>query len=134
MKRFRLLALDVSLILLATLSAQILRDNFDLDQSLVTLAALSPYLIATVAISILVIPALRLHRSVWRFSSMHDYLMLALASGVIVLGATLLTFGYNRLEGTARSIPVLQFLTILVFLVGARVFSRIRHASRGGAR
>jgi lipopolysaccharide/colanic/teichoic acid biosynthesis glycosyltransferase len=48
------------------------------------------------------------------------------------LGSTLITFSYNRLEGTARSIPVLQFLTILVFMAGARVFSRIRHANRGG--
>jgi lipopolysaccharide/colanic/teichoic acid biosynthesis glycosyltransferase len=42
-----------------------------------------------------------------------------------------ISFAFNRLDGVARSIPVLQPMMLLLLLAGARVFMRIRHMNRG---
>lgn len=128
MKGFKHLIVDVLLVVAGTFFAQALRDNFDIIQ--VNIVSLIPYLLASIVATIIVVPALRLNRAVWRFSTMHDYLLLALAVAAIVVTAVLLTFSINRLEGTARSIPFLQFLNVLILLVGARVYSRVHYATR----
>jgi lipopolysaccharide/colanic/teichoic acid biosynthesis glycosyltransferase len=122
------LGIDLFLVLAASLLALALRENFELTSAKVI--AFLPYLACTFASAAVVIPLLALPRSVWRFSTITDYLHLAVATLVIVLAAVVMGFVINRLEGVARSIPVLQAITLLMFLVGARVYMRIRHAAR----
>jgi len=127
-QRIGLYVIDLLLVVLASVLAFLLRDNFALTAE--KLSAYLPHLALTALTASVVIPAFGLHRSVWRFTSMTDYLYVLAASVVIVLGAVVLGFGLNRLEGVARSIPVLQGILILLVLVGARVLMRLRHAAR----
>jgi lipopolysaccharide/colanic/teichoic acid biosynthesis glycosyltransferase len=130
MKSFKFLILDVLLVVAGTLFAQALRDNFEIVHA--NIIGVIPYLLASILSAFAVVLGFRLNRTVWRFSTMRDYLMIAAAAAMIVVTAVLLTFSFNRLEGLARSIPFLQFLTILVMMVGARVYSRIHYSARRG--
>ncbi len=120
-----LLIVDSALMVLATLSALVLRENFEVSAG--RLMALLPYLIATAAMALAVFPVAGLNRSVWRFSSFHDYLRVTLAVAAVVAGAVGAGFAYNRLDGVARSLPFLQFLTATAFLSGARVLHKLGH-------
>ena len=74
MRRLRLLLVDCALTALAGIIALLLRDNF--EPSLSRLAALTPYLVLTVAGTAIVFPALGISRTIWRFTVMKDYLRL----------------------------------------------------------
>lgn len=128
MRRYVLLSVDVALILMATSLAFALRENFELMPDRVE--AFLPYLGATALVSMVLVASARLNRSIWRFSSMRDYLAVtAVVTGVCV-GAVALSFAYNRLDGVARSLPFLQGILGVMVLVGARVLHRLRHAAR----
>ena len=129
MHRLRLLLADLLLILVATLLALVVRDNF--EPSAARAEALLPYLACTLAAAAVVFPALGVGRTIWRFTAMADYLQLLVGTCVSVLAALALGFGYNRLDGVARSLPLLQVMLMLFILVGARVYMRLRHAGRG---
>ena len=120
-----LLAVDVALVLIATVLALILRENFEVSPS--RLAELEFYLLSTLIAAFAVFPAVGLNRRVWRFSNFHDYLAVVASVGAVVVAAVGVTFAYNRLDGVARSIPFLQFLTGTVLLTGARVLHRLAH-------
>lgn len=128
MRHFSLLLIDLILIALATLFAFALRH--DLTVPLARVPALLPYVLFTLGTASVVLPAFGTGRSVWRLTTLTDYLQLAIATAFIVAGAVAIGFAFNRLDGVARSIPVLQGLVILFALVGVRVLLRLRHAAR----
>mgnify|MGYP001248748613 CR=1 FL=1 len=128
MHGFILLVIDVVLIALATVLALFVRLDFALSPQ--RLDDLFPYLLATLLMAAIVLTALRTYRTIWRFSTLRDYLVLALASFLIVSGATALGFAFNRLDGIPRSIPVLQGLLIISTLVFVRLVMRVRHMRR----
>ena len=80
--------------------------------------------------SVIFIAAAGLNRSIWRFSSIHDYLRVSIVVTGVSVGAVALSFAYNRLDGVARSLPLLQIIVGVMVLVGARVIHRARHAAR----
>ncbi|MGO9485292.1 MAG: sugar transferase [Rhodomicrobium sp.] len=122
------MAADVALMLLATVFALFLRENFEINPN--RFVGFLPYLLATSGTALAVFPAAGLHRSVWRFSSLHDHLVVTGAVAAVVAGAVGFTFLYDRLDGVARSLPFLQFLTGTAFLTGARVLHRLAHEFR----
>ena len=128
MRRYVLLALDLGLVCLATLFSLALRENFEIGS--VRFFDFIPYMIATTACASLVLLAFGLDRTVWRFTSQPDHVRIVAASAIIIVGAVSITFAYNRLEGVARSLPVLQLLACPVFLIGARVLHKIIHDAR----
>ncbi len=128
MHRVVLLSLDVILIAIATVLALFLRDNLDLSAP--RLAQLLPYLAATVAAAVPVFLLFGLNRTFWRFSSLPDYVRIAFAVVVTVLCAVAIGFVVNRMEGVARSLPILQGLLMLCLLVCVRVAMRLRHSRR----
>lgn len=129
--RLVLSVVDLCLIGVATLCAQLLRDSFETRPE--QLAALLPYLGLTLAAAIPSLAVFRLNQSIWRLSGMADYLSVLGAAILIVASAVALGFFVNRLEGVARSLPIIQAYLILFGLVGVRVIARLRHASRGRA-
>lgn len=131
MRRLLGLLLDLLLILVATALAVILRDN--LEVSLDHLYAMVPYAIFSVGVGLLALIAVRAHRVMWRYSTLNDYVRLAVAVGVIVAGASALGFIYNRLDGVPRALPIIQGILMITLLAGVRVVSRMRHVSRAGA-
>ncbi len=128
MRLFVLLGVDVALILLATLLGFVLRGNLDVTQT--EFVAFLPYLCATACVSVILIPAAGLNRSIWRFSSINDYLRVGIVVTGVSIGAVALSFAYNRLDGVARSLPLLQIIVGVMVLVGARVIHRARHSAR----
>ena len=128
MRLYVLLGVDVALIILATTLGFVLRENFDVTQS--HFVAFLPYLCATALVSTIFIAAAGLNRSIWRFSSIQDYLRVSIVVMVVSIGAVALSFAYNRLDGVARSLPLLQIIVGVMVLVGARVIHRARHAAR----
>jgi lipopolysaccharide/colanic/teichoic acid biosynthesis glycosyltransferase len=128
MRRYILLAIDVGLILCATLLAFALRENLEFVRN--NYEAFSPYLIATALVSTVFCAAAGLNRSIWRFSGLHDYVRLAIVVTAVCVGSVALSFAYNRLEGVPRSLPFLQGIIGVMALVGARVLHRLRHSSR----
>ena len=127
--RLVLSIVDLCLIGLATLSAQLLRDSFETRPE--QIAGLLPYLGLTLAAAIPSLALFRLNQSIWRLSAMPDYLNVLGAAVVTVAAAVGLGFLVNRLEGVARSLPIIQAYLIVFALVGARVLVRLRHLGRG---
>jgi lipopolysaccharide/colanic/teichoic acid biosynthesis glycosyltransferase len=129
--RLVLSTVDLFLIGLATLSAQLLRDSFETRPE--QIAALLPYLGLTLAAAIPALALFRLNQSIWRLSAMPDYLNVLGAAIITVAAAVGLGFLFNRLEGVARSLPVIQAYLMVFGLVGVRVLARLRHRGRGSS-
>lgn len=119
---------DLCLIGLATLCAQLLRDSFETRPQ--QIVALLPYIGLTLAAAIPGSALFRLNQSIWRLSGMPDYLNVLGAAILTVAAAVGLGFLVNRLDGVARSLPVIQTCLIVLGLVGVRVVARLRHAGR----
>jgi lipopolysaccharide/colanic/teichoic acid biosynthesis glycosyltransferase len=127
-RRLVLGCVDLCLIGLATLCAQLLRDSFETrpEQAL----ALLPYIGLTLLAAIPSLAVFKLNQCIWRLSGMADYLRILGAAILTVASAVGLGFLFNRLEGVARSLPIIQAFLIVFGLVGARVVVRLRHAGR----
>ena len=128
MRRYILLLLDIGLIFISTIMAFALRENFEIAED--RLAAALPYFAATAFFSLILVPGAGLNVSIWRYSSVNDYLRVTGVVTAISVGAVTLSFAYDRLEGIARSLPFLQVLVGTAVLVGARVLHRASHARR----
>jgi len=126
--RLALTVVDVCVMALATLAAQLLRDNFETRAE--QLLALAPYLTVTMVGGALAVWGLGLNRSIWRLSAMADYLRANGAALIVVLAAVALGFLINRLDGVARSLPIIQGFLIGCGLVGVRVLARLHHRAR----
>ena len=122
------LIIDLVLIVAATFVAFAIRDNFEVREA--RIHALLPYLGLTVVASSVVFVMMGLNRSIWRFSSIADYARVLPAVVLSVLGAVALGFLFNRLDSVSRSLPVLQAILMVCFLVGGRVAFRHYHARR----
>jgi lipopolysaccharide/colanic/teichoic acid biosynthesis glycosyltransferase len=127
-RRYVLLILDVTLLVLATACALLLRENFQVAES--RLIETLPYFLATLVAGLLIFPMAGLNRTLWRFINLPDHLRVIAAVTAAAACAAILTFAYNRLEGVARSLPFLQILTAIPFLTGARVLHRLAHERR----
>jgi lipopolysaccharide/colanic/teichoic acid biosynthesis glycosyltransferase len=128
-KRWPTLVFDLLVVASATVLAQALRKNLVFSDE--QWAGFVTYLLITIAIAGPILVALQVDRSVWRFSVLADYLRAVVASALIVIVAVALGFTANRLDGVARSLPILQAILMAAGLVGVRVFVRILHDHRG---
>lgn len=122
MKYFLIFLVDLALILVATLAAFALRENFEVSE--VRFAALVPYLVATALSASAALLLFGTYRAIWRYVGMADYMKVAQVIAVTTIGAVGLTFGVNRLDGIARSLPFLQFIVASLALVATRVAYR----------
>ena len=102
MATLKSLLFDLFLVALATLAATFTRENFEIVDA--KLIALLPYLVITLSVAGVVLPAFGIHRSAWQFTSLRDCLRIAAAAAVIVLSAVAIGFLVNRLDGVARSL------------------------------
>lgn len=128
MRRLLILLVDLSLVALGTVLAIWLRDDLLLTTERLILAG--PYLGFTLATAVLVLPVFGVNRGIWRYSELQSYLRIALSSLVIVICAVAVTFGYNRLDGVPRSLPILQGLVVISLLVGSRILRRLQQSMR----
>ena len=128
MKRFVLLCVDLLLITAATLLAVLLRDNF--VPSAQHFQALFPYLVTTLGCAAVILTISGTSRAMWRFTSIGDYLRIAMACTLTVLASLALAFSFSRLDGVARAVPILQLLLMTTLLISARILIRLRNRRR----
>jgi lipopolysaccharide/colanic/teichoic acid biosynthesis glycosyltransferase len=122
LRRLTLISIDLLLVAFATFLAVLLRENFYLVQG--KLIALIPYTLFCLGSGSIVFFAAGLDRTPWRYSSFADQLQIIVLTVLLILLALLLTFTVNRLDGVARSLPVLQGILIVSALGSARVVAR----------
>ncbi len=120
-----LLVADVAFMFLPPLFALFLREDCEVAPN--RFAGFLPYLAATVGTALAIFSAAGLNRSLWGFSGLHDHLMVTGAVAAILAGSAGFAFAYNRLDGVARSLPFLQFLSGTAFLTGASVVHRLAY-------
>ncbi len=120
--------LDLALLGLATITASFLRENLTVAPD--KLDSLLPLLGLTLAIAAPVHAVLGTDRQLWRYCTMIDCLRVAVAVVCTVLASTLAVFTINRMDGIARSIPILQAMLAIMFMVGARVATRLWFSSK----
>lgn len=128
LRRGRSLLFDLIIVAMASVVALALRENFTFAEG--RWAAFVPYLLYTLAVAGPVLVVFELDRSVWRFSGLADYVHLAFASALIAVGAMAIGFIANRLDGIARSLPMLQAVVMTAGLVGVRVLTRVAYERR----
>ncbi len=89
------------------------------------LIALIPYTFISLGCASIVFLAGGLDRTPWRYSSIADHLQIVVLTVLLILLTLVLTFAANRLEGVARSLPVIQGVLIVSTLVSARGAARL---------
>ncbi len=127
-KRQRSLIIDLLVVLIASVAALALRENFVFVWT--RWWDVLPYLLFTLAAAGPILVVFQLDRSVWRYSGLADYVRAAVATLFIVVAAVAIGFLVNRLDGVARSLPIMQAIVMAVGLVGIRVFARVHHERR----
>lgn len=128
MRRYFTSSVDLAILALATAAALLLREN--LVYSADKFEKLLPYLAATLIIGCFTIPMTGLHCRPWRYTSINDVVRTLLFCLITVVAATITMFVVNRLDGIARSTPILQFLLAFVGLMGVRVLARLWYVQR----
>ena len=120
--RLILTSIDLLLVAFATILAITLRGNFDSVQE--ALMTLIPYIVITLGCASIVFFLGGLDRTPWRYSSIADYVQVIVLIILVILLALVFTFAANRLEGVARSLPIIQFIITVATLVAARAAAR----------
>ena len=106
LRRLILISIDLLLVAFATVLAVVLRGNFDTVQE--ALIILMPYMFISIGCAFIVFLVGGLDRTPWRYSSVADHLQIIMLTVLVILLTLGLTFAANRLEGVARSLPVMQ--------------------------
>jgi len=115
--------LDILMICSAWFGAYLLRFNFSVpDYYLEASLALLPWILA---IQFTILLFFRLDKIIPSFASLNDLLNIVTGSAMAVMGSTFFMLLKNRLLGCPRSIPVLDFILLVIFLAGWRIFPRI---------
>src|SRR5262245_37317088 len=118
-RRLILLSIDLLLVGFATVLAILLRGDIAPEVNFI------PFMSISIGVAFIVFLVGWLDRTLWRYSSIADYPKIVVLSGLTVLVTFVLTFAVNRLEGIARSLPILQGLLIVIVLISARSAARI---------
>jgi lipopolysaccharide/colanic/teichoic acid biosynthesis glycosyltransferase len=128
MRTFTRVVPDIFLVMLATLLALLLREDFAI--SIDRLIGLSPFLVGTLIGASVLLPMTGVSNTISRFSSPHDHMRILFTAAGIVAIALCWGFAVNRLDGVARSLPFLQFGLSYAMLAGSRDLLRWYHLSR----
>jgi lipopolysaccharide/colanic/teichoic acid biosynthesis glycosyltransferase len=126
LRRLVLISIDVLLVVAAAIVAVMLRgDVVSIEDKLI---GLLPYISISSGAAFVVFFAAGLDRTPWRYSSIGDHLQIIVLTGLAILLALVLTFVVNRLDGVARSLPVLHGGLIVILLISVRGAVRFWHA------
>jgi lipopolysaccharide/colanic/teichoic acid biosynthesis glycosyltransferase len=118
---------DLVWVVLAPAAALLLRDNLEISPD--RFEALAPYSAISVVVAAVLFPIAGINRSIWQYTSLREALRIAVAVALSIALALGATFALNRLEGVARSLPLIEGLLLFTAMTGARVAMRLL---RGG--
>jgi lipopolysaccharide/colanic/teichoic acid biosynthesis glycosyltransferase len=125
MHRYWALAADLSMVAVSPFIAVLIRDNFVVYQP--HLEAITAYAVIVVAVSIIVFAIAGPYKVLWRCTALPDVLRVVGAVTAALLLALFASFTASRLEGVARSVPVIQWLLLVGATMGARIGARVWH-------
>ena len=123
MRNYRALVADLGWVCLSPYIALLVRDNFVFNEP--HWDAIIPYSGFTFVAGAVVFGALRPHKTLYRYTSLFDLLRISAAVTLTIFLALSLSFLTSRLEGVARSIPVIQWLILIAILIWIRVLARM---------
>ena len=81
-------------------------------------------LLATLGAGLLVLPLMRTHTSIWRFTSTSDVVDILIAVALVVLISNSGLFLISRLHMVPRSVPPMHWALAVVMMCGSRVLVR----------
>jgi lipopolysaccharide/colanic/teichoic acid biosynthesis glycosyltransferase len=116
------LAIDLACVAFAITVALVIRDN--LEVSLGRLNEILPYTVFSLSSAAPVFVIAGLNRGVWRYFSLLDVQRIMVAATVAIILAVSADFAVNRLNGVARSLPVIQWLLLIAAMCACRVAVR----------
>jgi lipopolysaccharide/colanic/teichoic acid biosynthesis glycosyltransferase len=119
---------DLGWVCLSPYVALLVRDNFVFNEP--HWDAIIPYSGFTLAAGVAIFGVLRPHKALYYYTSLFDLWRIAAAVTLTIFLALFFSFVSSRLEGVARSIPVIQWLILIGILVWMRVFARMWHEFR----
>ncbi len=122
-RKYLLLSADLAWALFSGFAAVFLRDN--LEFSLHRMVSIVPMAGVTLGAAAIVFVAFGLHRGIWRYASLPDLMRIMAAVSVTILIVLFVGFAHNRLEGVARSIPLIQWVVMVGGMIGMRAFVRL---------
>ena len=125
MRHYRALAADLVWVALSPFVALLIRDNFVFYEP--HWDAIIPYAGFNILAGVVVFGAFRPHKTLWHYTSLTDILRIAAAVTITIFLALALSFVSSRLDGVARSIPVIQWLILIGALAWIRLLARIWH-------
>ena len=132
-RRYLLFGIDLFWVALSPFVALFIRENFAPYTE--TLSGALTYALVGVILAALVLPLAGLNRGLWRYTSLPDLLRLVMAVTTIMLLSLFTTFAFSRLEGIARSLPVIQWFVLIGCMGGSRLAIRMWHERcRGSAK
>jgi lipopolysaccharide/colanic/teichoic acid biosynthesis glycosyltransferase len=117
------LAIDLFWVALSPFAALFVRDNFDM--ATYKLPALLPYVLICISTAGITFVVAHLHQRLWRYTGLFDVLRIMAAVTAAILLALFAGFAVNRLEGIARSLPVIQWLLLVGAMIGTRIAVRL---------
>ena len=125
MQRYRALAADLGWVAFTPFLALLIRDNFVFYlphwEAITAYAAIS----FVTCVAAFVIGGS--HKTLWQYTSLPDVLRIIAVVTVGLLLAVSISFVGSRLEGVARSVPVIYWFVLVSAIVGTRVAFRIWH-------
>ena len=125
MHRYGALATDLVGVALTPFVALLIRDNFVLYaphwQAIVGYAAIS---FAMLSVALVIAGS---HKVLWQYTSLPDVLKIIAILTVALVLAVAISFFESRLEGVARSVPVIQWFLLVSAIVGTRIAFRVWH-------
>jgi lipopolysaccharide/colanic/teichoic acid biosynthesis glycosyltransferase len=124
MRNYLRLAIDLAWAGLAALLAALIRDN--LVFSVGRLQEFIPYALISVASAAVVFTLARLHRTMWRYTSLPDVVHLVTAVTIALILGLIVSFALNRLDDVPRSVPVIHWFVLIAALIGTRAAARLR--------
>jgi lipopolysaccharide/colanic/teichoic acid biosynthesis glycosyltransferase len=116
------LAIDLTCVVFAVTGALVIRDN--LEVSLGRLDEILPFMVFSLSSAAPVFVIAGLNRGVWRYFSLIDVQRIMAAATIAILLAVSAAFAVNRLNGVARSLPVIQWLLLIAAMCACRVAVR----------
>lgn len=122
MRRYILLLADLSLTALSPVVALYIRDNLEFNGD--RFEQIAPYVEINAVVAGVVLLAGGVHRDLLRHASLSDLFKVFCAVTVTIVIALSLSFCANRLDGVARSIPVIQWFVVLAALCATRIAGR----------
>jgi lipopolysaccharide/colanic/teichoic acid biosynthesis glycosyltransferase len=125
MRAYGALAADLCWVAITPFVALLIRDNLSFD--LPHWEALAPYAAISSITCLAAIMVAGSHKMLWQYTSLPDVLKIVAVVTVGLMLAVSICFVGSRLEGVARSVPVIHWFVLIGAIVGMRVGFRIWH-------